>query len=187
LKLTGKPGVDAAGFRAECQQAATQGREAEAQKTKSLFERKLQALQGKLSREERELAQDQAELAGRKFEEMATHGENLLGLFSGRRSQRRLTSSLTKRRLTTQAKADVEESVGAIEGFKRDLEALQAEMAEALETLDEEWADKANQIEEVSLTPARKDVLRDAFGLAWMPFWVAEGKGGRIELPGFAT
>ncbi|HET7011040.1 MAG TPA: hypothetical protein VFI11_09715 [Anaerolineales bacterium] len=182
LKLTSQPGMDEAAFRAECQQAATQGREAEAQKIKTSFERKLRTLQDRLSREERELAQDQAELAGRKFEELATHGENLWGLFGGRRSQRRLTSSLTKRRLTTQAKADVDESVGAIEGFKRDLEALQAEMAEAMDALDEAWADKANQIEEVTLTPSRKDVLRDAFGLAWVPHWAAEGVG---ELLGF--
>jgi hypothetical protein len=187
LKLTSKPGMDEAAFRAECQQAASAGREAEAQKIKGTFDRRLRTLQGRLSREERELAQDQAELAGRKFEEMATHGENLLGLFGGRRSSRRLTSSLTKRRLTTQAKAEVDESVGAIEGFKRDLEAMQAEMADSLQDLDERWAEKADQVEELRLTPARKDVLRDAFGLAWVPHWVGEGPGGPLELPGFAA
>jgi hypothetical protein len=186
LKLTSKPGMDEAAFRIECQQSATGGREAEAQKIKSTFDRKLRALQDRLSREERELAQDEAELAGRKFEEMATHGENLLGLFGGRRSQRRLTSSLTKRRLTTQAKADVDESVGAIEVFKRDLEAMQAEMAEVMQALDEQWADKADQVEEIRLTPARKDVMRDAFGLAWVPYWGAAGPGAGLVLPGFS-
>jgi hypothetical protein len=64
---------------------------------------------------------------------------------------------------------------------------MQAEMADALQDLDERWAEKADQVEELRLTPARKDVLRDAFGLAWVPHWVGEGPGGPLELPGFAA
>jgi len=81
-------------------------------------------LRERLKREERELAEDLAEYEQRKQEEWATHAENLLGLFLGRR--RRLTTSLTKRRLTQKALADIEESKAAIAEYKAQIEALEA-------------------------------------------------------------
>jgi hypothetical protein len=187
LKLVAAPGSSEEEFRAQCTEAARKARDADATKVKQQFEKKIKAIQKKLSKEERELAQDQAELSARKMEEMATHAENVFGLFSGSRSRRRVSSSLTKRRLTAQAKADVEESVDAIAAFQQELEAMELQMAEALDDVNEQWEDVADEIEEITLKPLKKDVRLDLFAVAWLPHWQLEADGESIELPAYGA
>ena len=110
-------------------------------------------IQEKLAREERELAGDQEELSQRKMEELGTAAESVFGLFSGRKSSRRLSSSLTKRRLTSQAKADVEESLDAIADMKKQVAALEKEKAAALAEINDRWGEVVNQETEIPITP----------------------------------
>ena len=116
---------------------------------------------------------------------MATHAENVFGLFTG--SRRRVTSSLTKRRMTSQAKADVEESVDAIAAFKQELEALELQMAEELDDVNEHWEDVADDIEETTLKPLKKDIRVELFSVAWYPHWQIEIGGQDTELPAYGA
>jgi len=186
LGLVAKPGVTAAEFRAQCADSARARRDGEAGELKAKYQQKIKTLQTKLTKEERELAEDQAELSARKMEELATHGENLLGLFGGSRGRRRISTSLTKRRLTEHAKADVDESVDAIAAFKRELTQLEGEMASEAAALDERWGVAASNIEEVTYRPLKKDVLLDLFGVAWLPVWQTSSGASQDELPAYS-
>jgi phosphoenolpyruvate carboxylase len=185
LKLVAEPGMSADEFRTQCTEVARKERDAAATKLKQQYKKKMTAVQKKLTKEERELAQDETELSARKMEEMATHAENVFGLFTG--SRRRVTTSLTKRRMTAQAKADVEESVEAIAAFKQELEALEAQMAEELDDINEHWEDIADDIEETTLKPLKKNVRVDIFSVAWFPHWQVEAGGEVSELPAFGA
>ncbi len=177
LKLVAAPGMSEEDFRQQCMEAADEAADEEAEKLKAKFETKIKRIQDKLAREERELAEDQAEHSARRMEEVATHAENLLGLFGSSRSRRRVSSSLTKRRMTSRAKAEIEESMDAIADFKEELEELEDEMAEALEDLDARWDEIAEDLEDKVLTPRRQDVHVELFGVAWVPHWrIAEGE-----------
>jgi hypothetical protein len=175
LKLYAEPDTSQAEFRQRCAEAARKGRDQEAQKVAAAFEKKLSVLQEKLRREARELNEDQEELSQRKLEEYGTHAENIFGLFGGRKSTRRLSSSLSKRRMTAQAKADVEESQDAIGDLEKQVAALEKEQAHALEEVNRRWGDIANQISEVTVAALKKDVLIDIFGVAWVPYYVLDG------------
>jgi hypothetical protein len=185
LKVYAGPDVSQAGFRQMCAEAARQERDDEIAKSTAAYEKKLEAVQIKLSREERELSGDQTELAQRRMEEMGTHAENVLSLFSGRRSSRRLSSSLTKRRMSEQAKADVEESVDAIADFKKQIDVLEKEKQRMLDDINQRWGEAVNQADEITLTPFKKDVLLDFFGVAWFPYHLVQVGSDLIELPGF--
>ena len=184
LKQYAGPQVSAADFRKQCAEAARQGRDAELRKVNTSFATKLTSLKDKLKREERELKQDEAELTQRKWEEGSTHLENVASLI-GFGSKRRLTTSVTRRRLTAQAKADVEESEQAIEEFDKQLAALEADKAAALEEVNQRWGEIANQLTEIPITPFKKDILLDFFGVAWMPFHLVKIGNQVEELPGF--
>ena len=184
LKQYAGPQVSAADFRKQCAEAARQGRDAELRKVTTSFATKLASLKDKLKREERELKQDEAELTQRKWEEGSTHLENVASLI-GFGSKRRLTTSVTRRRLTSQAKADVEESEQAIEEFDKQLAALEADKAAALEEVNQRWGEIANQLTEIPITPFKKDILLDFFGVAWMPFHLVKIGNQVEELPGF--
>jgi len=187
LKLTAQPGESEEHFRKAVAEAAQAARDLEAKEKKKKYDKKIDSLKGKLSKEERELAEDQAELSARKMEEMATHAENIIGLFGGSGSRRRVSTSLTKRRLTAQAKADVEESVEAIEQFKRELEQLEDELAQELDDLDDQYLEIASKIERRVMTPQKKDIYIDLFGVGWFPYWQLEQDGQMQEFPGFKT
>jgi len=185
LGIYAGPEVSPAEFRTRCADTARLGRDAEVEKTAGVFDKKLAALQEKLDREQRELTADQTELSDRKMEELGTGIENVLGLFGGRRSSRRLSSSLSKHRLTQQAKADLDESVDVIANLKKEMAALQRERAQALENASQRWGEAANQVTEITVTPLKKDVSLDLFGVAWFPFHLAKVGDGLVELPGY--
>jgi len=180
------PEVSEGEFRRLCADAARRQRDEEGRKAAEALDRKIDALKIKLAREERELREDETELSQRKMEELGTHAENVLSLFS-RRSSRRLTTSLSKRRMTEQAKADVEESLDAIQVLKKQIAALEQEKAVTLEEVNDRWGEAANQVREIPLTPNKKDVLLDLFGVAWLPYHLVKVGEQTVELPGFSS
>ncbi len=183
LKVYAGPEVPESRFKRMLREVAREGLEQDLKKIREKYQRKLERLRTKLAREERELAQDMAEYEQRKREEWVTHVENILGLFLGRR--RRLTSSLTKRRLAQKALADIEESKAEIAEYRERLRELEEEMNEAMEAAREKWAELLDEVEVVELKPSRRNVQVDMFGIAWMPYHVF-GEGDRLEdVPAF--
>ena len=119
------------------------------------------------------------------MEEAGTHLENLTGLFGGSRKASRLSSSLTKRRLTEQAKADVEESVEAIAQFKQQIAELQHRREETVAAINDKWGRVVNEITEVTVNPKKTDIYLDLFGVAWMPYYAVSIGGTTLELPAY--
>ncbi|MEJ5225193.1 MAG: hypothetical protein WHV44_12120, partial [Anaerolineales bacterium] len=160
-------------------------RDAESAKLTAQFERKRAQIADRLERERRELRQDEAELAQRKWEEGATHIENITGLFGANRSTRRLSTSLLKRRQTEQAKAEVDESIEAIRQYEAQLRDLETQHAQTLQAINDRWADLVNDITEIPVTPKKTDIAITHFGIAWSPYYLIETHGERFELPAF--
>jgi hypothetical protein len=186
LKLYAGPQVSAAEFRTQSADAARQARDTEIKKLAASYQGKLKTLTDKLSREERELTQDQVEYEQRKWEErgnIAELGAGLLGL--GRKKS--FTSQLTKRRLTEQAKAEVDESVEAIAQFKQQIADLEAEWQAEEEEIQQRWSDAVQQSSEMAIQPFKKDVQLDLFGVAWVPFHLVQIGESVEELPGYGA
>jgi hypothetical protein len=187
LKTFAGPPTTEGEFRKLLSAAARDERDAEIKAVEKKYKTKIDAVKKKLQREQRELAEDEKELSARKLEELGTHAENVLSLLGGSRSRRRVSTSLSKRRMTSQAKADVEESLDAIEELENELAELAEEIEAAVDEVEDKWAEIAQEIEEIPITPYKKDILVEIFGLAWMPFHIVEIEGGVIELPGFSA
>jgi hypothetical protein len=184
LKIYAGPDVSPADFRKQCADAARQGRDQELAKLTTDFERKIDALNLKLSREQRRLDENETELQQRKMEEMGTHAENVLSLLGKRR--RTLSTSLTKRRMTEQAKSDVQESQAVIKDLEKQIRALEAERTKMETEASERWSQVANEVTELTIAPFKKDVLVDIFGVAWMPYHLVKVGTEIQELPAFA-
>ena len=187
LKVFAGPDVSPADFMKACADAARDARDAEIEKKTAQIDRQLKSLEDKLLREERELAKDEDELTHRKMEEAGTHIENITGLFGGSRKASRLSSSLTKRRMTQQARSDVEESKDAIKEFNRQIEELQKRREEVIAEINDRWGRVVNEITEVTIAPKKTDVLVKVFGVAWMPHYVIKSGVETFELPAFGT
>ena len=166
-----------------CTDAAEKSLRDEKEKTNSSYDKKLATIKDRLLREERELDEDQAELSQRKIEEIGTHAENLISLLAGR--QRRMTTSLTKRRMTSQAKADVQESLDSIEQFKKEIEDLERERVDSLGKVDKKFQEILESETIIPITPYKKDILMEIFGVGWFPYYVYKDGGREIELAAF--
>jgi len=186
LKVYAGPDVSQADFMKACADAARTARDAELAKKTTQIDRQIKTLENKLAREERELRQDESDLQHRKWEEMGTHAENVLGVLGGRRSSRRLSTSLTKRRLTEDAKADVEESRDSITQYNQQLSDLRAQREHLIAEISDRWGNMVNDIREVTIKPKRTDVFVNQFGIAWLPHYVVQAGAETFELPAFA-
>ena len=185
LDIYSGPQVSQVEFRKACAQAAREGREAELEKISDKFDKKIDTILSRLKREQRELDEDKSDLSQRKMEEYGTHAETVLSLFSRRKKS--LSRSLSKRRMTEKAEADVKESIQAIEEYEGQIADLEAERKEALRDSNDRWEEIASQVTEISVTPYKKDILVEVFGVAWFPYYVALIGDQMVELAGYSA
>jgi hypothetical protein len=144
-------------------------------------------LQDKLDREERELEQDQSRLSSRRLDEIGSAAETVWGLFGGRKSSRRISSSLTKRRMTADASASVKESKEAIADLQAQIADLEKEKAQAIAEVDKRWGDIASQSEEITIPALKKDVNVELFGVAWFPYYMVQVGSQAREIPAYGA
>ncbi|MBK8903566.1 MAG: DUF87 domain-containing protein [Anaerolineaceae bacterium] len=184
LKIYGGPNVSEQEFARQCADAAKEAADAESRKVAEQYERKIDAVEDKLKREERELVEDEAEYDQRKREEAVTHAETLFSLFSKRR--RSVSSSMTKRRMTAQAKADVEESKDEIAELQKELAALEQQAEEALTEIQAKWEAIAQERSSIPVTPTKSSINVTLFGVAWLPHHIIQVDDNFVLLPGYA-
>ncbi|PWH15942.1 MAG: hypothetical protein DDG60_04970 [Anaerolineae bacterium] len=182
LKVYAGPDVSAAEFRSACADAARLARDKEIARLTASLDRQIAQIQERLTREERELIRDQVEYEQRKREEASSlleMGASLLGLAR----KRSITTQVTKNRLTQQAKAEVDESIEAIQQFKTQLLELERQRAEIEQQTNERWAALVNQITEIPVRPRKSDIFLNHFGVAWMPFYILHAAGHMYSVP----
>ncbi|MFB0538099.1 MAG: hypothetical protein ACETWR_24315 [Anaerolineae bacterium] len=184
LKLYSTPDETAKEFQRRCRVEASERRDTEVEELKKKYEKKLDQLESKKRREERELSQDEAEYEARKREELLSAGESVLGLLAGRRSRRAISTASRKRRMTQQAKADIEESVEAMEDYEAQIQDLREELENEIAEVTERWAETIDVVEKVEVRAKKADISIEALGLAWVPRWrvTYEDKGATRQL-----
>jgi flagellar motility protein MotE (MotC chaperone) len=186
LKVYAGPDVSQAEFMKACAEAARDARDAEIEKKTAVIDRQIKALEDKLDREERELERDQNELAGRKREE----NSNLLEIGAGALGigrKRSITSQFSKNRLTSKAKAEVNESIDAIAQYKQQIADLQKRREDMVAELNDKWGKVVGNVSEVTVAPKKSDVFVTLFGVAWLPYYMVKTNTGTMELPAFGA
>ena len=129
------------------------------------------------------LEKDKQTLNHRRIEEAGTGLQTVIGLLGKRK--RSINSSLTKRRMTATAKANVEESEAMIERYKSELAELDAKMQEEIAEYQANAKDKAVEIQEIFVKPLKKDVVVEFFGLAWAPVYAFKDGDRWLEIDAF--
>jgi len=166
-------------FQNMLEEAVKEGKAEEIEEVNASYQKKIEGIKDRLIKEERELEEDEMELSSRRLEEMGKHVENVLSLLSGRK--RSLTTSLTKRRMTSKAKSDVQESLAEIEEYQEEIKSLEEERQQELRDVEEKWAELRKDVEEIPVTPYKKDILIDVFGVVWFPCYMMEVEGRWVE------
>ena len=187
LELFSTPGETQAEFEVRCRESAHELRDADIEKLRKKSLTRLDRLETRLSREKRELEEDRSDYRGRKTEELLSAGESIigmLGIFGSRRSSA-LSSAARRRRMTSSAKADIEESVEEIERLEGEIENLETEVREEAEAIAGRWDSVLENTGTFTLKPRRADVRIGLVALAWTPLYLfrAEGEGAPAGIP----
>ena len=182
LKVYASADATTGEFRDRCSEAARGARDAELAKVNASFDNKMSTLKDKLARLNNQIRQDQENVDGRKREELGTNVENIVGLFT--RSRRRISSSFTKHRLTDEARARLETDQQALAALQNQLDELDRSRQQAVKEASDRWAALADDMTEIPVTPAKKDIYLELFGVIWLPYYVIPGIA-EGELPGF--
>ena len=183
LMVYAGPDVDDAAFQKMCEKAAEDKQEVEIDKLEASYERKIESIETKLTREERELREDQADLDRSKQEEMTTYAETVFSFFGGRK--RSLSSAMSKRGKRSRAEEDVEESIEEIAELKSDMAGLEAELKEAVGEIEAKWAEIAADVSEIRVSPYKKSIDVNLFGVAWFPYYMVQVRDDIEEFPAF--
>jgi hypothetical protein len=183
LGVVAGPEVSDEAFRKMCEDAVEGKKEEEIESIKAKYEAKLDKLEDTLEKEMQELKEDKQEFNHRRLEEGGKLVETVVGLFAGRR--RSISTSLTKRRMTSKAKADVEESEEQIAKIEEDMKAMEAELKEELENVDQQFESVMDQVIEEPVSPYKKNIFIEMFGLLWLPYYAFEQNGAWVTVPAF--
>jgi hypothetical protein len=67
------------------------------------------------------------------------------------------------------------------------MEILQQRMEQELAQVNAKWGDIAGISEEYRITPFKKDIYLDAFGIGWKPHWMIVVNGQPTLLPAWGS
>jgi hypothetical protein len=171
LKLVGEPGETRDAFLNRARLATREKRDAEVDKLDRAMQVKLTRLETKQQAEQRDLAEDQAELAARKQEEMLSAGESLLGMFGvlGRKRGPGLATAARKRRMTARAGESIAESQAQLAAVSAELEQLRAQLAADVAAINVKWEQALGGVTTREVAPRRTDIRLSFCGLLWRP------------------
>lgn len=182
LKIYGNPDADFSQFQAAVQQTAREQRDAELDKLAGKYGQMMEKMEDKLKKKEMELSAERQELADRRREELYTTGEALFSLMKGRTNYT-LSRMSRASRYRKQTKEDISESHNFIAEAEEEMFKLEQEFEAALQAVNEKWARIATTVEEYMISPYKKDIQMELFGIGWIPHWHLTINGQTAIIP----
>lgn len=174
LKLWSRPGETAEAFAARCDAAADAEADRQAAAMAKRYEARIERARAALAAAEDRAAQAETSRQSRRSDELLSGAGDLLGaVLGGRRSARSIASKVgtVVRRRGRSAEADARVQAArnrAVEKAEA-LAGLEADMAEELAAIADEWDAKALAVEAVEIPLERSDVRVRELTLVWVP------------------
>ena len=174
LKLISRPGESAEDFAARCDAAADDGADAATAVVAKRLEAKITRARDALAAAEDKVDQAEATQSSRRNDELLSGAGDLLGaVFGGRRSARSIASkvgSVTRRRgRSTEAAKRTETAANRLAEKAEALDALEAELADSIAAIADEWDAKAAAVETVEIPLEKSDITVSDLSLVWIP------------------
>lgn len=183
LKVYAGPGVSAEAFRSMVDAAVRDGLQAEIDKIAASYDARLEALSGKIERQQRLVDRRQDALDQRKAEQNATNLEYLTSVFTRRKPSRK--TSEAKQRMARQARSEYDAAKKALEALRDQWKELSAGRQDAIARAQTEWQERAGQVTQLPVPPVKKDIFITQFGVAWLPYHQVKNPDGVIELAAY--
>lgn len=169
LKLYGSPDETKESFLLKCSKEAEKLMDDEMDKIEDAFKKKRQSIEDKISRQEGEVEYREQRVSQQTFDALGTAGSTIIGMFFGKK--RSLGSSITKTRMSSEARSMLSKEKKELEGLKDDLEDLEREFDEKQEEMSAKYREIAEAITEMPYSPKKSDIFVSFYGIAWLPYY----------------
>ena len=166
LGISAGPEVSEEVFAAKCRAAAQEKATAESKKLEAGARSKETTLKGKIDRQQIKVDKFEKEMASRGLDTALKVGESLFRLATKRRLSG-LSTSMTKARMTSDAKGRLSEARQVLEGLQEELKALQEGQGDEKQAILDKWLAEAENYDEVKLTPTKQNIRITHFGIGW--------------------
>jgi hypothetical protein len=174
LKQDSHPGESEGDFRARVAHAAREARDAELEKLRDRYGKKIATIEKQLQSARTTLADEQAQSRGALVETTLSWGETLAGVLFGRKlaSQTnvgRASRSIRKTRKIGDQRADVAQAEQKLRRLLREQAELDAELQKEIDAIRQAYEPAALQLEKTAISPRKSDLEITRLALAWIP------------------
>ena len=149
-----------------CKKAAQAKADEEASKLESKYKTKKESLENKIDSQELRVEKYRKEMASRGLDTALNVGGKVLGALTGKKLGS-LSSSVTKGRMTADARARMKEAESVLENYKEDLKNLDKELEKEKQALVDKWMREADNVSELKLTTTKQNIRITYFGILW--------------------
>ena len=184
LKIYGSPDVDFSQYQSQVQQLARESRDAEMDKISRKYDGLMDKLEDKGRKKEQELRAEKNELQDRSREQLFTAGEAALSLWKGRTNYT-LSRISRASRYKKQTKDDIQESYDFLDDIEKDIEQLEQQYQGELKLINDKWVKIAANVQEHIISPYKKDIQLELFGIGWIPYWYTQVNGQIMMLAAY--
>ncbi len=162
--------------------AAREARDIEIDKTTEKFNREIEKLDERLKKHQRDVQLHSQSAEELRRQESATTGESLLRMLRGNPGNT-LSNVSRVRRYRSSAEGRAQSSDAAAGEMEQSIQARHTALSSALQGINDKWAKLAATLEEVKLTPYKKDIGLQMFGIGWRPLWYVTINGQAVLMP----
>ena len=161
-------------FRTRAQIFLREERDQSREALQEKYRKKREALEAKISQQENRIDRERVQAERAKQDTLVNLGAAIFDSFMGRK--RFKTTTITKASSTARSfsrqkeqSQDVERAQGILENYQEDLANLQAELEEAVRTLQEKYDPIFDQAAQVQVKPKKTNIRIQAFAFLWVP------------------
>jgi predicted nucleic acid-binding Zn-ribbon protein len=174
LKLWSRPGESVDDFAKRCDASAEDQADEAAAKIRTKLEKKKDTLDAALAKLEDRVEELETQKEGKRSQQLVDIGSSILGgLLGGRKRSSSMATAARRMNSGRSQAANIESRLETAEnrvGDKiEDIEQLEYDLREALIEIDDEWTEKAGQIEQVEIPLEKTDIKIEDFDLVWLP------------------
>jgi len=176
LKEFSRAGESDRDFRVRLQQQAREQRDEAAERLRQKYAPKIASLQERLRRAQAAVEREKDQAKQQKLQTALSFGATVLGGFMGRKtvsagSLGRAKSTVSGVGRSMKESRDIERAEDTVESIQQSLQQLQADFKADTDALAARIDPLTEQLEQIAVRPAKKDVSVQLLALGWLPYW----------------
>ncbi len=169
LELYSRAGESQEDFAARCDAAAEDRADEQVAKLRTKYEARIRTAKKQYEAAERRVAELEVDVGGAQQSELLEGAGALIGILTGKKSTRSVTGSARRRQQTRNKEQRLRSAQDKAVTEWEEMAALEAEMVEELEAINDEWEEVGADIETIEVPLEKTDIHIEDLTLVWIP------------------